>query len=136
MTRRQLWVVAATGAFLLAALAAARAAQAWVAQREARAQAEWFTGGDAARAAAAMRRLGCDACHRIPGVPGAAALVGPPLDHMGSRSYIAGVMHNTPDNMILWIRWPQGVLPMSGMPNTGASEQDARDIAAYLLSLR
>jgi hypothetical protein len=28
------------------------------------------------------------------------------------------------------------VLPMSGMPNTGASEQEARDIAAYLLSLR
>lgn len=136
MARRGLWGAATAGVILLLALVVARAAQALVERRQATAQAEWATGGDAARAIATMRRLGCDACHRIPGVPGAAALVGPPLDHMASRSYIAGVMANTPDNMALWIRWPQGVLPMSGMPNTGANEQEARDIAAYLLSLR
>ena len=136
MTRRKLWGVAICGAALAVAVIAARAAQAVVAQRQAAAQAEWFTGGDAGRALAAMRRLGCDACHVIPGMAGAAALVGPPLDHMALRGYIAGVMPNTPGNMVLWIRWPQGVLPMSGMPNTGATERQARDIAAYLLSLR
>ena len=120
----------------LALLIAARAAQAWIEQRQALAQAEWFTGGDSARAVAAMRDLGCGACHQIPGVRGAVGLVGPPLNHMASRSYIAGVMDNTPDNMILWLRWPQGVLPMSGMPNLGMTETQARDIAAYLLSLR
>jgi cytochrome c1 len=136
MSRRKIWGTAIGALLALIVVIAAQAGQAFYEQRQAVAQAEWFTGGDAGRAVGAMRDLGCGACHQIPGMRGATALVGPPLSHMASRGYIAGVMDNTPDNMILWIRWPQGVLPMSGMPNTGATERQARDIAAYLLSLR
>ncbi|HEX8831526.1 MAG TPA: c-type cytochrome, partial [Longimicrobium sp.] len=93
-------------------------------------------GGNPHRGRAAMRRYGCNACHTIPGVAGAAANVGPPLATVGSRVYIAGVMSNTPANMMRWIENPPGVDSLTAMPNLGVTEKDARDIAAYLYSLR
>jgi cytochrome c len=93
-------------------------------------------GGNAHRGRLAMRRYGCNACHTIPGVAGAAANVGPPLATVGSRVYIAGVMSNTPANMMRWIENPPGVDSLTAMPNLGVTENDARDIAAYLYSLR
>jgi cytochrome c1 len=71
----------------------------------------------------------------IPGVSGAEGLVGPPLDRMGKRVYIAGVLRNTPDNMITWLRNPQSFVPNNAMPNMGIDHQQARDIAAYLYTL-
>lgn len=53
---------------------------------------------------------------------------------MGSRVYLAGVLPNTPENLVRWIYDPRGVSPRSAMPNTGVSEAEAREIAAYLLS--
>ena len=136
MTRRRLWIACIVGCGLGAFVAGAEAMQVAIQQHQDKARAEQMTGGDASRAAAAMDRLGCGSCHDIPGIPGATGRVGPPLAHMASRDYIAGIMPNTAGNLILWIRWPQGVLPNSAMPNMGASERQARDIAAYLLSLR
>ena len=52
-------------------------------------------------------------------LPVATGLVGPPLVHMGSRIYIAGVLRNTPDNMIAWLRNPQAIVPGNAMPNMG-----------------
>jgi cytochrome c len=95
-----------------------------------------ITGGDPARAPALMRTYGCASCHTIPGVDGANALVGPPLTHMASRAYIGGVLPNSPDNLMRWIRDPKGVDSLTAMPNTGVSESDARHIAAYLYTLR
>ncbi|HZP08904.1 c-type cytochrome [Methyloceanibacter sp.] len=89
-----------------------------------------------ARGAALIAKLGCGACHTVPGIEGATALVGPPLDHMGSRLYIAGVLRNTPDNMILWLRKPQSAVPGNAMPDMDLDEKQARDIAAYLASLK
>jgi cytochrome c len=136
MTRGGVWISAAAAIALAAALTGALAAQRLGSRREAVQKAESMTGGNVGGAIGAMRRLGCGACHEIPGMPDAVGLVGPPLSHMGSRAYIAGVMPNTPENMILWIRWPQGVMPKSAMPNMGASAAEARDIAAYLFALR
>jgi cytochrome c len=102
------------------------------AEREAAA----MTGGDPSRGRAAISRYGCSTCHTIPGVNGANGLVGPPLSQMASRSYIAGVMPNTPDNMIRWIENPPQVDGLTAMPNLGVSEQDARDIAGYLYTLK
>lgn len=124
-----------TGGALALCVGAAEAVQVAIQQRQDKARAEQMTGGDISRAAAAIDRLGCGSCHEIPGIPGATGRVGPPLDHMAARGYIAGIMANTAGNLVLWIRWPQGVLPNSAMPNMGASERQARDIAAYLLSL-
>ena len=69
------------------------------------------TGGDPEKGRIEIRDHGCGACHSIPGVPGANALVGPPLDHMASRAYVAGMLPNTPDNLRAWIRHPQAIKP-------------------------
>ena len=101
--------------------------------------AEWaaeMTGGVPGRGRDTMRKYGCQSCHSIPGVPGAAALVGPPLGGIASRSYIAGVMSNTPQHMIEWLRNPPGVDPKTAMPDMNVTERDARDMAAYLYTLR
>ncbi len=75
---------------------------------------------------------GCGSCHSIPGVPGADAMAGPPLDRFYERTYIAGKLPNTEDNLIQWIQDPQKVVPGNAMPNLGVSAEDARDMAAYL----
>jgi cytochrome c2 len=84
----------------------------------------------------AGRRLimsyGCGSCHTIPGVPGADAKVAPPLDHFYQRSFIAGHLPNTQDNLIKWIQNPQQVEPGTAMPVLGVSADEAKAIAAYL----
>jgi putative membrane protein len=95
-----------------------------------------LTGGDPAQGRAAVSAYGCGACHSIRGVPGAVALVGPPLQGLGERAYIAGVLPNTPDNLVRWIMDPQGVDPRTAMPNLGVTAADARAIASYLYTLR
>jgi cytochrome c1 len=62
--------------------------------------------------------------------------VGPNLQGIASRAYIAGVLPNTPDNMVRWIQNPQAVDEKTAMPNVGVSSRDARDIAAYLYTLK
>jgi cytochrome c len=84
----------------------------------------------------AGRRLiasyGCGSCHSIPGVAGANAMAGPPLAHFYERSYIAGKLPNTQENLVKWIQDPQQIDPGTAMPNLGVTEDEASDIAAYL----
>jgi cytochrome c2 len=89
-----------------------------------------------ARGKALTVTLGCGSCHAIAGVEGANGMVGPPLSNIGERSFIAGVLPNTPANMVVWLKSPQSVIPNNVMPDTGLSDRDARDIAAYLSTLR
>jgi cytochrome c len=126
---------AAAGALLAMGVGGTLIAEHQIAWGKEMAQIERRTGGHIEAGPAAIRRLGCGTCHTIPGVPDAQGRVGPPLTRWAERTYIGGVMPNTAENLILWIRWPQGVLPRSGMPNMGASETESRDIAAYLLTL-
>ena len=95
-----------------------------------------MTGGDPARGKTAITRYGCAACHQIRGVIGAQGLVGPPLEGVARRAYIGGVLGNSPDNMIRWVQNPQAVDQKTAMPNLGVTDADARDIAAYLYTLR
>jgi cytochrome c1 len=83
-----------------------------------------------------LRKYGCQSCHSIPGVVGANGLVGPPLGGVASRSYIAGVLPNTPENMMRWIQDPKGVDSLTAMPTLGVTDADARHITAYLYTLR
>jgi cytochrome c1 len=92
-------------------------------------------GGNPQRGLVLIQEYGCDSCHYIPGVPGPPSMVGPPLIAWAERHYIAGVLPNTADNLLLWIRFPQEVEPGTVMPNVGVTEQDARDIGAYLFTL-
>ncbi len=103
---------------------------------QARQSAIQMTVGDPDRGKAAIRYYGCSSCHTIPGVPGADALVGPPLLKMGRRGYVGGVLKNTPENMIRWIEDPPGVDPLTAMPNLHISNPTARDIACYLYTLK
>jgi cytochrome c len=97
--------------------------------------AEALTGGSVARGHQALRDYGCVTCHTIPGVYGADALVGPPLNRMGARVYVAGELPNTPENLMRWIRDPRAISPRTAMPDTGVTEADARHIVAYLYTL-
>lgn len=92
-------------------------------------------GGHADRGARALTTYGCGACHMIPGVAGADGMVGPPLTDFGRRTYIAGEVTNTEENLIRWIQQPQAIEPGTAMPNLGVTDQDARDMAAYLYTL-
>jgi cytochrome c1 len=71
-----------------------------------------------------------------PGRADLAALVGPSLEHVASRTYIGGVIDNNPDNLVRWILNPPSVDPKTAMPNLKLSEADARDIAGYLYTLK
>jgi cytochrome c2 len=99
-------------------------------------QAMAMTGGDPHRGKDAINYYGCTSCHTIPGIRGANALVGPSLDRIASRSYIAGVLRNTPENMLRWLHDPPGVDDKTAMPNLHLTEQDTRDIASYLYTLQ
>ena len=94
------------------------------------------TGGDPARGPAHMLRYGCQGCHVIPGVPNAYGQVGPPLTGMADRVYVAGLLPNNPENLAWFLRAPQQVLPGGAMPDMRVSEADARDMTAYLHTLR
>jgi cytochrome c len=95
-----------------------------------------LTGGNPFSGKEKIEYYGCAACHEIPGVDIARGRVGPSLQHIASRSYLAGKLPNSPQNMASWIQRPQDFLPHTAMPNMGISEADARDITAYLYSLR
>jgi len=89
-------------------------------------------GGDPSNAPEIFRQYGCAGCHTIPGVAGADGKVGGDLSGLRGRVYIAGVANNTPDNLIRWIVSPRMLSPKTAMPETGISEAEARDLAAYL----
>ena len=89
-------------------------------------------GGDADRGQELLQSYGCGACHTVSGVDGADGEVGPPLEHMADRRYIAGRLPNTPDNLVHWIMDPQAVDPGTVMPDLDVGTLPARDMATYL----
>jgi cytochrome c oxidase subunit II len=77
----------------------------------------------------------CGGCHTIQGL--SAGKVAPDLSHIGNRSTIgAGVITNTPDNMVRWMQDPQAVKPGSLMPNFHFTPEEARQMAALLEDLK
>jgi cytochrome c2 len=82
-----------------------------------------------------MIHYGCPTCHVIPGVPGAVGKVGPSLATLAQRSYLAGVLPNTPENLEKWVMHPQQFQPGIAMPEMGVTSEDASRIAAFLETL-
>lgn len=92
----------------------------------------------------------CVLCHAINGTS-AAGNIGPDLTNVGNRSTIAaGMLENTPENMVRWIRDPASVKPGVNMPGaqtaapregggewqpTNLDEEQLQAVAAYLASL-
>ena len=112
------------------------AIQGWQTRAHLRAAAAEMTGGDPARGKAVIAQAGCGACHEIPGVARADGTVGPPLDNIATRGFLAGRLANTPSNLVQWIRRPQAIDPGNGMPDPPIDDQQARDAAAYLYTLK
>jgi cytochrome c len=79
-----------------------------------------------------IRKYGCSACHTLPGNSNAKRLVGPSLESMKDRMYIAGKLPNTPRNLMLWIQDPQQIRPHTAMPDLNVGSNEARDITAFL----
>lgn len=93
-------------------------------------------GGNPHDGAVLIEKFGCGTCHTIPGIANANGQVGPPLDAVGRRVYLAGALQNTPENMVRWLKDPQAVVPGNVMPDMGISDAQARNIAAYLYTLQ
>jgi cytochrome c1 len=94
------------------------------------------TGGYAPRGKKVITEKSCGSCHTIPGIRGARGVVGPPLYFFARRTYVAGHLPNDTENLIRWVRSPQSIDPATAMPDLGLSDQQARDVAAYLYTLR
>ncbi len=91
--------------------------------------------GDAARGRILIKEYGCGACHIVPDVAGAQGTVGPSLDAIADRAYIAGILSNTPGQLTRWLINPPLFAENTAMPDLGVTQADATDMAAYLMTL-
>ena len=91
--------------------------------------------GDPSHGPDKIRKYGCYSCHTISGVAGANGLVGPSLNGIAQRVFIAGELPNNPENITRWIQHPRSIEPHTAMPEMGVTDEDSRDIAAYLYTL-
>ncbi len=94
-----------------------------------------LTGADPRAGLAVIARVGCAACHRIPGIPWPDGTVGGALDGFADRSMIAGRFPNQPETLAAWVRDAPSLAPTTGMPAMPISPSEARDVAAYLYTL-
>ena len=82
-------------------------------------------------------QYGCNVCHTVPGVDGPQGSLGPSLAKIGSQGTIAaGTVPVSADVIARYIINPASVNPESSMPPVSMPEADARDIAAFLLTLK
>jgi cytochrome c len=126
-----------TGTVILVALVSAAGAgyTAYSRQQQLEDQVSQLTAGDPAHGRDLAQSKGCVGCHNIPGTRGPRGNVGPPLDGIANRVYIGGVLLNTPDNLRQWLLDPPRIDPKSAMPAVGLTDQEARDLSAFLYTL-
>lgn len=97
------------------------------------------TGDDAPDAARGQRLIAqyhCGRCHTVPGVPGAGGRIAVTLQGIGGRTYLGGRVPNDDARLARFLVQPESVVPDTTMPAMGVTPRDARDIAAFLRSLR
>jgi cytochrome c oxidase subunit II len=91
--------------------------------------------GDAAAGKALFAGSACVGCHTVRGV--SAGLLGPDLTHVASRRTLAaGVLPNSPETLVRWVRDAPSVKPGAKMPAFALTDEQARALAAYLTSLK
>lgn len=129
------WLALLVAASVFAAVAAGGVMYAQARSRT-RTMAEQITGGSSKAGRVAIATYGCGSCHVISGVSGALGEVGPPLTGIATRAEIAGHLPNDPAAMVRWLMHPQAIAPGNGMPEQGVSEAEARDMSAYLYTLK
>jgi len=78
----------------------------------------------------------CVNCHAIRGTE-AGGTVGPDLTHLATRKTLAaGTIDNTRKNLAVWLHDPQSIKPGCDMPSLRLTDQEVRDMAAFLESLK
>ena len=82
-----------------------------------------------------IERAGCAACHVVPGVRWPKGRTGGSLAGVGARPLIAGRLPNQPDVMAAFVRNAPGLVPDTAMPAMPLTQDEARDVAAYLYTL-
>ena len=85
--------------------------------------------------AKAIERAGCGACHEIPGLDWPSGRTGPSLVGFDDIGPIAGALPNTAENLAAFVRNAPAAKPGSTMPVMPLSEDEARDVAAYLYGI-
>lgn len=78
---------------------------------------------------------GCVACHAFPDVKWPRGRLGPSLDNFGRQGLIAGQLPNQPAILMRFVRDAPAQVPGTAMPAIPMSDQEARDVVAYLLQL-
>lgn len=80
--------------------------------------------------------MGCVACHAFPDVKWPRGSLGPALDNFGRQGLIAGRLPNQPGVLMQFVRNAPAHVPGTAMPAIPMTDQEARDVAAYLLQLQ
>ncbi len=88
---------------------------------------------DARRGRQLVLANGCTACHAFPDVPWPRGGLGPPLDDFARQGLIAGRLPNQPGVLMQFVRNAPALVPGTAMPAMPMSDEDARDVTAYLL---
>lgn len=89
----------------------------------------------AANGKAIIEKVGCGACHAIPGIRWPSGRVGPPLDGFAAQTMIAGRVPNRAEILTEFVRNAPAVVPGSAMPAMPLTPEESQDVAAYLYTL-
>jgi cytochrome c oxidase subunit II len=77
-------------------------------------------------------QFACINCHAVNGVSTNNA-AGPDLTHIAGRKTLGSdLFDNSPDNLARWLKNPQAIKPGCLMPNFGLTDEQARDVTAFL----
>lgn len=91
---------------------------------------------DVARGLRLVAEKGCVACHAFPDVAWPRGALGPSLENFGAQGLIAGRLPNQPGVLMQFVRDAPALVPGTAMPAMPMSDQEARDVTAYLLQLK
>ncbi len=91
---------------------------------------------DVARGRQLVADKGCVACHTFPDVRWPRGGLGPSLENFGRQGLIAGRLPNQPGPLMQFVRDAPALVPGTAMPATTMTDQEARDVTAYLLQLK
>ena len=94
-----------------------------------------IVGADAAEGLRIVEQVGCASCHIVPGVAWPEGRSGGSLSGFGARPLISGRLPNQPDVLVQWIINAPSLDPSTGMPPMPLTQDQARDVAAYLYTL-
>lgn len=106
------------------------------------AKAPELAGADLGSGRKLLETKGCGSCHAFSGVAALAASAPPPMDpkafaraHALAPDLRAARTRTTAAKLVRWLRDPKAVKPDTDMPKIDLTANEARDLAAYILTV-